>query len=84
MNEKNMNTAFINNKEVATMPTTELVEHERVSYVKELEEYLADLKEMSDSEAKRKSHFNLVKSKIIQENGEFTEQYKYSRRFTNL
>ena len=44
-----------------------------------MEEYLCNLKNMPDSEAIKKSRSNLINSKIIQENGEFTERYKYSR-----
>lgn len=69
------------NEEVANvMPTVELIEYERVTYIKEMERYLQDLKSMPDAEARRKSRINLEDSGIIQENGEFTEKYSYGRR----
>ncbi len=74
-------TAFTDDKEVNDMPTIELVEHERVSYVKELENYLRELKEMSNSEARVKARLNLIKSNIIREDGEFTEHYRDSSQF---
>lgn len=44
-----------------------------------MKEYLKNLKGMSRVEAEKVSHDNLVKSRIIEENGEFTEQYQYAR-----
>lgn len=61
------------------MPSVEVIEREKVAYIKEMEEYLRNLKEMSENEAKRISYENLVKSRIIKENGEFTEHYKYTK-----
>lgn len=66
-------------KEVDVMPSIELIEYEEVSYIKEMKEYLKNLKGMSRAEAEKVSHDNLVKSRIIEENGEFTEQYQYAR-----
>lgn len=66
-------------KEVNIMPAIEMIEYERVTYVKEMEDYLKNLKKMKKSEAKKKSFENLVQSNIISENGEFTEQYQYSK-----
>lgn len=66
-------------KEVKVMPTMEMIERERVTYVKEMEEYLQKLKQMKKSEAKKKSFDNLVQSQIIHENGEFTEHYEYTK-----
>lgn len=63
-------------KEMNVMPVIETLEYERVAYVKEMEEYLNNLKQMTRSEAKKISHDNLVKCQIIQENGEFTERYQ--------
>lgn len=76
-----VDTVLTDDKEVDNMPAVELVEHERVSYVKELERYLRELKEMSNSEARVKARSNLIKSNIIQEDGEFTEHYRYSNQF---
>ena len=61
------------------MPTIEMIESERVAYVKEMEDYLKELKQMDKSDAQKKSFKNLVQSKIIYENGEFTEKYKYTK-----
>lgn len=61
------------------MPTIELVERERVTYVKEMQEYLRQLKQLSKAEAKKQSRKNLIDSNIIQENGEFTERYGYTK-----
>ena len=69
-----------NNKEVDIMPTMELIEYERETYVKEMKDYLQELKKMNRAEAKRKSFQNLVQSEIICENGEFTERYEFTKR----
>lgn len=61
------------------MPSVELIESERVAYVKEMEDYLKKLKNMPDTLAKEKSRENLLNCNIIQENGDFTERYKFSR-----
>lgn len=66
-------------KEVPRMPVIEMIERERVTYVKEMEEYLERLKKMNKCEAKKKSFENLVQSQIIYENGEFTEHYQCRR-----
>lgn len=66
-------------KEANIMPSVELIECERVAYIKEMEEYLHNLKSMKKAEARKVSHENLVKSKIIDENGEFTERYEFTR-----
>ncbi len=70
---------YTKEKEVKVMPTIEMIECERVAYVKEMEEYLQKLKQMKKSDAKKKSFDNLVQSQIIHENGEFTEHYKYTK-----
>lgn len=70
-----------NAEEVKCMPVVELVERETVSYIKGMEAYLQELKSMPDGEAVRKSKLNLQKSHIIQEDGEFTERYRYSRMY---
>lgn len=57
------------------MPPIEIMEHERIAYVKGMEKYLRDLKSMSIGEAKKMSHENLVRSQIIKESGEFTAHY---------
>lgn len=67
-------------KGVDVMPMVDVVEGERSAYVKELEEYLNKLKQMPVHEAKQRSRSNLISSKIIQENGDFTEQYSYSSK----
>lgn len=70
--EEKFSTDISNDKEVDIMPT--------VDYVKGMEDYLQKLKLMSYSEALRESKRNLKDSHIIQEDGEFTERYHYSRR----
>lgn len=57
------------------MPTIELVEKERLSYIEEMEQYLKDLKAMPKKEAKELSKKNLIESGIFDENGELTEHY---------
>ncbi|MDE5825252.1 MAG: hypothetical protein K2H91_11310 [Lachnospiraceae bacterium] len=63
------------NKEADKMPEIELVEHERVAYVKGMEDYLQKLRSMPHHEAVRRSQINLQNCHIIQEDGEFTEKY---------
>ena len=70
---------FHKDSEVDVMPSVELVESERVAYVKEMEDYLTNLKNMPDNLAQEKSRENLLNCNIIQENGDFTERYKFSR-----
>ncbi len=69
-------------KEVDSMPTIEQVEYERVAYVKGMEEYLKKLNSMPDKEAMEKSRVSLEGAGILQEDGEFTERYRYSRAYT--
>lgn len=68
-----------NDKEVMYMPTMDMIEYERVNYVKEMQDYLRNLKNLNKKEAKEKSFQNLVKSDIISENGEFTERFAYKK-----
>ena len=72
-NEKRFNT---NEKEAEIMTAIELIEYERTEYIKEMEGYLHKLKKMPKQEAIKKSRENLIRSNIIQEDGEFTEQYR--------
>lgn len=65
-----------------TMPIIELLECERVAYVKGMDNYLQKLKAMPDDEAIEKSRINLQNSNIIEPNGDFTERYHYSRKYT--
>jgi len=67
-------------KEVEVMSTIEIIECEKVEYVKKMEKYLEDLKNMKRSEAKKVAFQNLKNSGIIGENGEFTERYGYTKR----
>lgn len=83
MRVKSSNNVFIaEDKEVSVMPTIELIEYERIAYIKGMEEYLDNLKRMTKTEAKKISHENLVKSHILQENGEFTERYSSYTQIT--
>ena len=55
---KNENTGQnvpVDEEEVDAMPSIELVEHERTAYIKGMENYLQNLRQMSNSEAVRKS-----------------------------
>lgn len=80
MKKENLtNNTSANVEEVDIMPTIELVECERVAYVKGMQNYLQKLKSMSNSEAIKKSRSNLESSNIITKDGEFTDSYSYSR-----
>ncbi len=79
LQDNNINT---NEKEVNAMPAIELIEYERIAYIKEMKDYLSMLKALPGEEAVKKSRENLIKSNILQENGEFTEQYRYSKIYT--
>ncbi len=61
------------------MPSVELIEREKAAYINEMREYLKKLKSMDQSQAQKISLENLIKSKIIGENGEFTEHYECMR-----
>lgn len=73
---KENNDVTTKEKGVDIMPSIELFERERVAYVNGMEEYLCRLKKMKKPEAKKISLESLVRSQILQENGEFTERYK--------
>ena len=64
------------------MPTIEAVECQRVAYVKGMKDYLKKLKSMTNGEAVKRSRKSLESSNIIQEDGEFTDRYRYSRLHT--
>ncbi len=66
-------------KEENIMVPIELIETDRLTYIKEMEDYLCKLKKLPKNTAKKIAKENLVKSQIIQENGEFSERYKFSR-----
>lgn len=61
------------------MPNMELVESERTAYIKRMDEYLQKIQSMPDSEAIKKARINLESCNIIREDGEFGENYSYSR-----
>lgn len=77
MNDKNVDFFYEKDKEVNIMPSVKLIECEKVAYINEMKEYLQKLKNMEHSQAKEVSFENLKKSKIIGENGEFTEHYEH-------
>lgn len=79
MKEEILADSLTKDEEVNVMPPIELIEREKVTYVKEMQEYLYALKKMSNEDAKRISQENLIKSQIIQDNGEFSERYRFSR-----
>lgn len=66
-------------KEVDAMPTIESLECERVAYVNGMKDYLQKLKALPSSEAIKRSRINLQNCNIIERNGEFTDQYRYSK-----
>ncbi|MGB8454927.1 MAG: hypothetical protein WCD89_21690 [Anaerocolumna sp.] len=69
----------INEKEVDIMPTIELIEQERLSYLADMKKYLENLKNLPREEAYETSKKNLLDSGIIDEDGNLSERYKYSR-----
>lgn len=79
MNDKNVDFFYEKDKEVNIMPSVELIECEKVAYINGMKEYLQKLKNMEHSQAKEVSFENLKKSKIIGEDGEFTEHYEHMR-----
>lgn len=79
MNGKDVESFYGEDKEVNLMPSVDLIECEKVAYINGMKEYLQKLKKMEQSQAKKISFENLKKSKIIGENGEFTEHYEYMR-----
>lgn len=79
MNDKNTESFYEEDKEVNVMPSVELIECEKVAYINEMKEYLQKLKNMEHSQAREVSFENLKKSKIIGENGEFTDHYEHMR-----
>ena len=67
-------------REVDAMPTIELLECERVAYVKEMKNYLQKLKALPNNEAIKRSRINLQDCNIIERNGEFTDRYRNSKK----
>lgn len=51
----------------------------KVTYVKEMEEYLQNLKSMGKGQAIKRSYESLLQSDIITENGEFSERYRVTK-----
>lgn len=78
-NKTSENSICTNEQEVKNMPMIDVIEYERVTYVKEMQDYLQKLKKMNKKEAQKKSFQNLVLSDIIHENGDFTEHYEYTK-----
>lgn len=64
-----------------SMPAIEAVESERTAYIREMEEYLQRLKSMPEDDARRQARINLQNCNIIQEDGGFSERYRYSRLY---
>ena len=79
MSSRDVDSFYKKDKEVNIMPSVEMIECEKVAYINGMKEYLKQLKSMEQSQAKKISLENLKKSKIIGENGEFTEHYEYMR-----
>lgn len=80
--EENADALSTDDEGMGIMPTIELIEPEKIAYVKGMEDYLQKLKSMPNNLAIEKSRANLESSHIIQEDGEFTERYSYSKLFT--
>lgn len=70
---------FTNDKEINIMPSVELVESERTSYIKGMKDYLQNLKQLPEDEAIKKAQKSLEGCHIIQADGEFTERYHYTK-----
>lgn len=81
MKEKEHINLSTKDNEVNIMPTIELLECERVAYVKGMKKYLQKLKAMPNSEAIERSRINLQNCNIIESTGEFTERYSYSKKY---
>lgn len=79
MSSKDVGKVRKKDKEVKAMPSVELIEYEKVAYINEMKDYLQKLKNMEKTQAKKISFENLVKSRIIAENGEFAEGYEFAR-----
>lgn len=80
--KKEISALHTKDKEADVMPVIELIEHERITYIKEMEDYLHNLKKLPKEQARKISKENLIKSNILKENGEFTDFYrclKYSK-----
>lgn len=79
MDSKDVENSHEEDKEANIMPSVEIIECERVAYIKEMQEYLKNLKGMEQSQAKKVSLENLMRSQIIGENGEYTDRYEFTR-----
>lgn len=79
MNGRDVESLYKEDKGMNIMPSVEMLESEKVAYINEMKEYLKRLKGMELNEAKKISFANLVKSQIIDENGEFTKYYECMR-----
>ncbi len=77
--QNNVENFYDKDKEVSAMPSVDLIECEKIAYINGMKEYLQNLKSMSKTEAIKVSRENLVRSKIIEENGNFTERYEFTR-----
>lgn len=79
MEDRKPENTYKRDKEMKSMPSVELIESEKVAYIKEMREYLQNLKNMEHNQAKKISLENLVRSQIVEENGDFTERYEFTR-----
>lgn len=73
---KDLNNSCTQKEEDDIMPTIELVEKERLSYLDDMAQYLENLRAMPKKEAEELSKRNLIESGIIDENCELTEHYR--------
>ena len=69
LNNRHSNHA--NEKEADAMPDIDLIEYERIAYIKEMQEYFEKLKKMNKKEAQEMSFQNLVNSGILTPDGRF-------------
>ena len=61
--------------DVFSDPILEKYEPETLEYLKSMKKYIDDLRKMPEEDAQKIAKENLVKSGIMQENGEFTEEF---------
>ncbi len=54
---------------------------ESISLAEDMQMYLQRMKHMERNEAAQLAHKNLVDSKIISENGNYTDRYAYTKAY---
>lgn len=66
-------------KEDDTMPTIEMMQQTRISYISDMQKYVENLKSLPKDQAFKTSKKNLISSGIIDENCILTDRYGYSK-----